>query len=60
MKETKNASVKITARDTPTNILDEDGLVVGQAIFRSDILSILRIDEAFKFSLRVRIDLASF
>ena len=54
------ASVKITARDTPTDIFDEDGLVVGQAIFRSDILSILRIDEAFKFPLRVRIDLASF
>ena len=59
MKETKNASVKITARDTPTNILDEDGLVVGQAIFRGGILSILRIDEAFKFSLRVLIALPS-
>jgi len=59
MKETKNASVKITARDTPTYIFDEDGSVVGQAIFRSDILSILRIDEAFKFSLAVHIDLLS-
>ena len=54
------ASVKIISRDTPTNILDEDGLVVGQAIFRSGILSILRIDEAFKFTLAVHIDLAPF
>jgi len=53
------ASVKIISRDTPTNILDEGGSVVGQAILIGDTLSIVRLDEAFKFSLAVHIDLLS-
>ena len=59
MKETKNASVKITARDTPTNILDEDGSVVGQAILIGDTLSIVRLDGGFKVELGVLIALPS-
>ena len=51
------ASVKIISRDTPTNILDEGGSVVGQAILIGDTLSIIRLDGGFKVELGVLIAL---
>jgi len=54
------ASVKIISRDTPTDIFDECGSVVGQAILIGDTLSRIRIVSGDKVSLLVHTDLASF